>query len=257
MSQNIYAVKLIGTTFKGYSKPQHILFSDDKSYVVKFKNNSSGTRILVNEYIAGKLGQLLSLPIIPFEVVHISDDFLKESQLLLNHKFTSGSSFASLYIDNCIQLSRNSNNEYIKVTNQEHLALIIAFDIWIGNTDRKENNVLLEPVENGKYYLRLIDHGRCFSEALWTIKDLKKMPKMEVKLNVHHWCASFLQGQNELNSAIEKILSLPEESIKSVIQSIPKDWDVSDMERDALVTHLINARKQLPQLSLTAKKKKK
>lgn len=257
MSQNIYPVKLLGTFFKGYSKPQHILFSDGHSYVVKFKNNSSGTRILVNEFIAGKLGQLLSLPIIPFEIVQISDDFLKESQLVNNHKFTSGSQFASLFIDHCIQLSRDSNNEHVKVTNQEHLALMIAFDLWIGNTDRKENNVLLQPAENGQYYLHMIDHGRCFSKALWTVKDLKKMPKMEVKLNVHQWSASFLQGNHELKAAIEKIIAIPEAAIREVIQSIPTDWEVSEVEREAVVNHLLNGRKLLPGLSFQSKKKKK
>ncbi|PEJ25053.1 hypothetical protein CN689_26450 [Peribacillus butanolivorans] len=257
MNQNIHPVQLLETFFKGYSKPQHILFSDGRTYVVKFKNNPSGTRVMVNEYIAGKLGQLLSLPVVPFEVVQIEDDFIKESPILSKHKFTSGSQFASLFIDNCIQLLRDSQNEHVKVSNRDHLALMMVFDLWIGNTDRKENNVLLEPAEKGEYYLHMIDHGRCFSDAKWTVKTLRKMPNVVVNLNVHKWCVSLLQSQNEINAAIEKIMAIPEKAIHEVIKSIPDDWDVSEMEREAIVTHLVNAKQLLPELNLQSKKKKK
>lgn len=257
MNQTIYPTQLLKTVFKGYSKPQHMLFSDGQTYVVKLKNNPSGTRILVNEYIAGNLGKLLKLPVVPFEVVQIEEAFIKESPILAKHKFQPGSQFASLYLDNCSQLVRNSRNENVKVSNRQHLAEIIAFDLWIGNTDRKENNVLLEPLEHGEFYLHLIDHGRCFSKALWTSKSLKKMPKMEIDLNVHKWCAGFLENAAELQAAIEKIKAIPQEAIHQVIESIPSDWDVTEEEREALVGHLVNARKCLDHLKLSSYKRKK
>ncbi|MGO4890449.1 HipA family kinase [Anaerobacillus sp. MEB173] len=256
MSQELQPVKLMDTILKGYSKPQHVLFSDGRTYVVKFKNNPSGTRILVNEYIAGKLGELLSLPVIPFEVVQIEDDFLKKLPIYAKYKLQSGNQFASLYIDNCIQLQRGSKNEDIKVNNREHLAGMVVFDLWIGNTDRKENNVLLEPVENGEHYLHMIDHGRCFSKADWTVKALKKMPKMTVNLNVHKWSISLMQSQDELQAAIEKTMSIPKEAIYDIINSIPADWEVSEAEREALVTHLVQAQQLLPKISVKSKKKK-
>jgi hypothetical protein len=255
MNVNSHPVELVESIKKGYSKPQRIRFSDGHTYVVKFKNNPSGTRVLVNEYVAGKFGQLLSLPVVPFEVVQISDVFIKDYPILSKHKFTSGSQFASLFIDNCIHLERKSRNENIIVSNREHFAGTIVFDLWIGNTDRKENNVLLEPAENGEYYLHLIDHGRCFSNADWTVKSLKKMPDMNVKLNVHKWFASHQPNENELLKAIEKVMNISEEAIYNIINSIPDDWDVLDMEREALVTHLVSGQKLLPQLRLPSTKK--
>lgn len=257
MISKIHPIQLLETVFKGYSKPQHILFSDGQTYVVKFKNNPSGTRIMVNEYIAGKLGQLLSLPIVPFEVVQIEEEFIKKHSILSNYKFAPGSQFASLYLENCIQLERNSRNEHVTITNREHLARMIVFDLWIGNTDRKENNVLLEPVVPKGYYLHMIDHGRCFSNADWTVKALKQMPKMSVKLNVHKWCASLIQNQNEVQVAIEEIMALSEEKINEVIDSIPNDWEVSDVERKELIMHLLKARELLKDISLVSDSKKK
>ncbi|RDU38067.1 hypothetical protein DRW41_00375 [Neobacillus piezotolerans] len=252
---NLKPVELVESIKKGYSKPQCIRFSDGHKYVVKFKNNPSGTRILVNEYIAAKFGQLLSLPVVPFEVVQISDAFIKDYPILSKHKFTSGSQFASLFIDNCIHLDMRSRNENIIVSNRKHLAGTIVFDLWIGNTDRKENNFLLEPVRNGEYYLHLIDHGRCFSDEDWTVKSLIKMPDMNIKQNVHKWLASLLPNQNELLKAIEKVVNISEKAIYNIINSIPDDWDVLDKEREALVTHLVSGQKLLPQLRLPSIKK--
>jgi hypothetical protein len=257
MNQDIYPVELVESMKRGYSNPQFILFSDGRKYVVKFKNNPQGTRMLVNEYIAGKLGQLLALPVVPFEVVNISDDFIKEYPILSKRKFTAGNQFASLFIDNCVHLSRDSQNENVKVSNRNHLAEMLVFDLWIGNTDRKENNVLLEPAEQGEYFLYMIDHGRCFSNTKWTIKTLQKMPEMVIDMKVHKWCTTFLQSQSEINAAIEKIMAIPEKAIHEVIKSIPDDWDVSEMEREALVTHLVNAKQLLPEINLQSKKKKK
>lgn len=255
MNQNLHPVQLVGSTPKGYSKPQIIRFSNGLAYVVKFKNNPTGTRVLANEYIAGTFARHLSLPIVPFEVVTITDEFIKDHPVLATHQFASGNQFASLYLDKCRSLSKDSPLETINIRNRHHLAGVIAFDLWIGNTDRKESNILLEPLDNGEYDLYLIDHGRCFSETIWTVKTLKKMPKMAVETNVHKWWASLLQSQNELNESIERIMSLPEELIHEVIQSTPHDWDVSEREREALVTHLLKARALLPKLRVLSKKK--
>jgi hypothetical protein len=254
MKQPIHPVQLIESIPKGYSKPQRILFSDGRTYAVKFKNNPSGTRILVNEYISGKLAQLLSLPVVPFEVVEISDDFIKGNPVFSKYKFKSGNQFASLFIDNCIHLSKDSPKQ-VNINNRNHLAGIIAFDLWIGNTDRKEGNVLLEPRQEGEYYLHIIDHGRIFADAKWTIKTLKKIPKkMVIDQRVHKWFVSQLQSENEIHAAIEKILDLPDEMISDVIDSIPDDWDVSKDERVALVDRLINTKQLLSNIKLRKKK---
>jgi hypothetical protein len=252
MNQPIYPVQLIESIPKGYSKPQRILFSDGHTYAVKFKNNPSGTRILVNEYIAGKLAQLLSLPVVPFEVVAISSDFIKANAIFSKYKFQSGNQFASLFIDNCNHLSKDLSNK-VNLKNHDHLAGIIVFDIWIDNTDRKEGNVLLEPQQQGKYYLHMIDHGRIFANAKWTVETLKKMPKMVLTQRVHKWFAALLQSPNEIHATIEKIIALPNEEISHVIYSIPDDWDVSKMEREALVTRLVKAKQLLPKLRLRRK----
>src|SRR5208337_5526831 len=47
---------------RGGSQPHLMRCSDGHYYVVKFRNNPQGSRILVNEHVAGKLAKLLGLP---------------------------------------------------------------------------------------------------------------------------------------------------------------------------------------------------
>ena len=84
----IQPVKRIRGMPRGSSRPQLILFSDGRQYIVKFKNNPvQGTRALVNEYVAGRLAQLLGLPVPPFKIVHIGKPFFKENPVLFRYRF--------------------------------------------------------------------------------------------------------------------------------------------------------------------------
>ena len=77
---------------------------------------------------------------------------------------------------------------------------------------------------------------------------------MNLNLKVHQWCYSLLKEKGELNDYLLRILSLSDEAIKHVVFSIPQDWDVSGAEREALLSHLINARNKLPDLLVKFKK---
>jgi hypothetical protein len=245
MGLNLVPVQHISCIQEGYSKPQLIQFSDGMSYVVKFKNNPTGTRVLVNEYVAASLGQLLSLPVVPFQVVPVSNDFIKNNPELSKSKFKSGSQFASLYMEGCTYLTPDFfKKDGSRIQNREVLAGVVLFDLWLSNTDRKEKNTLLKPIGDSEHYFYMIDHGRCFADSNWTIKTLKST-KMNLNLKVHQWCYSRLKNRGELDEYLQRILSLPDEAIKHVVFSIPQDWDVSGAERDALLSHLINARNRL------------
>jgi hypothetical protein len=245
MEENIYPVQYI-KSLNGKSCPKLILFSNGLKYVVKFKNNRQGTKVLVNEYVVGHLANLLSLPVAPFRIVDISEEFIMENPDLAKHAFESGNQFASLYIDNCSPLKKKFlTRNKVTITNCDSLAGMIVFDHWVNNTDRGTNNILLEPYK-GKFYLHMIDHANSFPKGFkWTKRTLKKKPR-EI---VHRWCASQLRGQrNKLNSYLKKILNLPDEKIHEVVESIPENWDVSEKEKMELLTYIVKMNKVLPDL---------
>jgi hypothetical protein len=57
---------------RGGSQPHLMRCSDGRFYVVKFQNNPQNTRILVNEYLGGKLAILLELPSRDISLIDVS-----------------------------------------------------------------------------------------------------------------------------------------------------------------------------------------
>ncbi|WP_274366048.1 HipA family kinase [Paenibacillus thermotolerans] len=259
MRSALVPVQYAGAAEKGYSKPQLIRLSDGLTYVVKFKNNPTGTRVLVNEYVAGKLARLLALPVPPFRIVPISNDFIEQNPELAAFRFAPGMQFASLFIEG----AANLRDAYacpggLRIVNRGELAGVVLFDLWLSNTDRKENNVLLAQAGDSNVSgqalgcggqrgcrLFMIDHGRCFASHDWTVDSLSQA-KPVLYLKVHRWCLAQLRDREELDAAMACIRSLPEKRMRDIVSSIPRDWEVTKREREALLAYLVEAQDRLP-----------
>jgi hypothetical protein len=234
---------------KGVSSPRLMEFNDRYLYVVKFKNNPKGLRVLVNEFVAGELARLLELPVAPFKVVQFSSKEKHSNSLRSLHDTNSGHQFCSQFIPHSFGLPKNPPPKHL-ISNRKDIVGLIFFDYWIANKDRHRNNILLKPLPNGTYYVYLIDHSHCFpGNYLWTKQSLQKGPKKLKSRLVHHWVASLLEDRYELEECIKKIMSIPKEKIAHIIFSIPEDWEVSPDERAALYHYLIKTQKLMPKIA--------
>lgn len=241
-------VQHLGSVPTGYSKPQLVQLNDGLTYVMKFVNNPTGMKVLVNEYVAAQIAELLSLPVPPSRVVPVSDSFIKQSPELSALHFMPGNAFASLYIENCFYPSQSFLQTSInEIVNRDMLAGIIVFDVWLSNTDRKQKNMLVKPLDNGLYYVYMIDHGRCFANSNWTLKSLEKMNK-KPKSELHKWFMSSLNISKHLDDYLHEALSIPDDKLYYAVYAIPDDWDITEAEKEALLTHLLKARERLPDL---------
>ncbi|WP_442602454.1 HipA family kinase [Paenibacillus sp. KN14-4R] len=219
----------------------HLLsFNDGNHYAVKCKNNFHGTRELVNEFVVARLGQHLSLPVVPFKMVNMTAQQIQYIPKKFSSKYTPGTQFASLFLDNCRGLSKEPPHPTkTEIKNNQVLAGILVFDHWVHNTDRTKSNILLEWLPEGKYDIHMIDHGKCFPGGYkWNKATLQKRGKTKKDSIVHIWTVGMLEDSSILSSYIEQILALPEALIEEVIREIPGDWDVSLQDREALVTYL-------------------
>jgi hypothetical protein len=234
--------------------PHVMLFSDGKKYVVKWKSSIKGEKEVVNEYVVGKLAKLLSLPVIPFELVYITDEFIMKTPELHSNqnKYDPGYQYGCLYIDNYFVLAdlEESPPSKAEIKNRDMLAGITVFDQWVFNSDRNVTNLLLEPLNEGGYYVHMIDHGRCFSGRYgWSAQTLSQKPDYKVYNHVYRWCFSLLDDHEELTFFVERIVSLPNELIYEVIQSIPEEWEVSNDDREALYNYLVEQKNHLPNVA--------
>ncbi|MGG3470269.1 HipA family kinase [Neobacillus pocheonensis] len=239
-------------------KAAHLFsFSDGNRYAVKCKNNFHGTRELVNEFVVARLGQLLSLPVVPFEIVNMSEEQIQQIPKTFSSRYKPGSQFASLFINNCTGLAKKPPHPAIKeVKNPHDLAGILVFDYWVYGADRTKSNILLERLPDGQYGIHMIDHGKCFPGGYkWNAETLQKTKKFKKDSVVHIWTAGMLEDLKIISSYIEQIVSLPEASIEEVIRDIPMDWDVSRKDKEALFTYLIERKKTLADSVYTFLKK--
>ncbi|RFU62968.1 HipA family kinase [Peribacillus glennii] len=226
------------------SQPQIIFMNNGKEYLVKFKNNPQGNRMLMSEYVGTLLAQHLGLPTIPFEIVYVPKEFITENKLD-SFQFKHGNQFASLYIENCSGLWFQPNKE--QVINREMLAGIVVFDFWLRNEDRDASNILLQPSPKPNFYIHMIDHGNCYPRKS-TLLEIINNPK-RLKLSVvHNWCMSMLDDKEELTFYLNKIVNFNNDLVRELIYSIPDDWGISDEVKKEFYTDIIEAKQVLPKV---------
>lgn len=250
MEQSKYPVKFIQTLRGGTAHV--ILFSNGKKYVVKWHgNHKKRAKEVVNEYVVGKLAMLLSLPVVPFELVNIPDDFIMNTSELHSKKFkfSAGCQYACLFIENSIELTEviKAPPSKTEVQNHDTLAGMMVFDQWVNNFDRTLSNLLLEPLSESNYYVHMIDHGRSFPGGYtWSAKTLNQNQIEDISYQeTYSWILSII-NEEDFTAFVEKIISLPDDLIYEVIQSIPEEWEVSKEESESLYTFLVEYKNHLP-----------
>lgn len=227
-----------------HSNPQILLFSNNRKYLVKFKNNPQGNRMLMRELVCTTLAAHIGLPTVPFEIVNIPKGFLRKNDLK-KYKFTPGSQFASLYLDNSTGLWIKPQKE--QIVNRSTLAGILVFDFWLRNIDRDESNILLRPFGDSKFFVNVIDHGNCYPNKDELEKILNEPETFELS-KVHKWCLSMLNDEKELIFYLQKVMAIQENFISDLIYSIPADWLISNKIKKELYTDILETKQVLPDI---------
>ena len=143
---------------QGYAEATECRAEDNYRYVVK--HGRAGLLSLVREWIAGKIGVGLGLPIPPFEIL-----YLERSRVgLMAHrdarKIANQPCFGSRWVDQSSQLVPDDLDQI----SPELRARILLFDWWIMNGDRTESNTNLLWVAH-EQKLHVIDHNQAFDDT--------------------------------------------------------------------------------------------
>jgi hypothetical protein len=121
MDFGFYEIEAWGEQLRGASAPQHCTLSG----VVK-RNSTEAPYAVPNEFICGRLGLLIGLPVPPGAVVTTDDGKLAYVCLRFGPKGESPPPI--------------DPQEFVE-DNPSTAAGVIAFDYWIGNPDRHEHNL--------------------------------------------------------------------------------------------------------------------
>ncbi len=245
---------------RGGSQPHLMGCSDGHYYVVKFRNNPQGCRILVNEHVAGKLAKLLGLPCpetclvqVREELVHLTPGLaieLRSRKVPVEPGLAFGSQYPSYQnghgrrLGYVFDFHRSGIAE--QVENLSDFLGILMFDKWTCNTDHREVVFLPRWTTLGnRYRMMMIDNGFCFNGVKWNFPNspiLGLYHDRTVYRNIDGIkCFEAWLSQLELKVTCEELMKIAE--------GVPADWLAGGAPTlTGILESLFRRRKIVPEL---------
>ncbi|MGI6092012.1 MAG: HipA family kinase [Negativicutes bacterium] len=238
------AVTYLGSVGLGVTSPQLFKADDGLVYVVKLKNNRLGLKVLVNELLACRFATLMDLCFPPGGIITITEELLTKTRRLRAARVEPGLHFASRYISGSRYVVKSNLH---RATNKSQMAGVMLFDHMFHNLDRTWNrrNLIMHRNED-KAQIYAIDNSHLFKKGRWTVAWLAKLePKIIMNYRrAYGWLLKHYLTANDFKDYIEKVRSITDEDIETIVSEIPLEWLPDDKERQALI-HYIKARRDM------------
>ncbi|WP_039970388.1 HipA family kinase [Vibrio halioticoli] len=207
----IYIERIIRKMKQGQTGPYLCVGDDGNQYIVKGPNTTY--RGLINEWVCGKLGKAIGLPVPDFEIAYVDGSLLEFG----HYELSEGDWFASKYEENIQDVPYQKLCEL----DLEGLKLLFLFDYWMKNGDRN----LTQSGGNPNLFIRsdlqsfiVLDHNLAFDKDHdETFSQLK-----ELHVGSSAWFAEqrSLLDHDYYKELLENCVS----ELDSILESIPDEW---------------------------------
>jgi hypothetical protein len=209
--------------------------------VVKFRTNPQHSNVVINEFLATRIGAKLGLSIPETEPIRvderISDSIAKwipPSDALYEPGLHIASRFAGGLLPGLV-LDILPKNHLRSVTNLNEYAGISVLDLWLCNTDHRQM-VYTRPARAKKYQISWVDFGHCFGGGIWSLCSESAhcftCEEMPCRL-----------GWSDYEPWIDLVEKFSANSLRGIFADLPAAWRVGrEVELDELANRL-NARK--------------
>jgi hypothetical protein len=248
---------------KGRSQP-HLFWCDNRSYyVVKFRENPEGPRLLINELLGTLLAKDLGLTVPRIALVDVPDDVIRGSwNLCIKLPFTRikpkpGLAFGSEHLG--VRTMRRTRYAGIFDTLPDSLGLvenlaefagILVFDLWTCNVECRQ--ILFGPRRRlAGWGVTMVDNGHCFGGIGWKLDD-SVMRGIFARQDVYRDVvgpSSFEPWLSRLETKIDRA------TVQDAISKIPDGWrDRDSPALTRLADNLDQRRKSVRELLYLARK---
>lgn len=232
------AVAYIGPIGRGATRPQLFRCQDGEVYVVKTQNNKLGSKVLVNEYLATRLGELLGLCFPPGDIVQVPPSLVQAERCLRCLGIAAGPHFGCRYLHGGVYVGRAALEQ---AKNKKQMAGVILLDHFLHNYDRTNSrcNLLIRREKDG-YRLYGIDNSHAFRRGRWDVALLEALVS-EVRVDRNR--AYGVLMKHYLRAAdyavyADRLENMSAEFIAEMIAAIPQEWLPDAAERQALARYL-------------------
>jgi hypothetical protein len=245
----------------------HLIEADDGHfYVVKFRNNPQGRRILVNEWLGSVLLRYLGVACPEPAIINFSREFLDASPDLAVQLGTTrtrpetGWHYGSRYPGHPERIAVYDfvpDTLLDRVENLNEFAGMLCFDKWTGNADARQSVFLRARLQDYAPSLRahplrvgfvalMIDHGYLFNGPHWGFVDTATTG-MYFRPIVYRK----VRGLDDFQPWLDRIQAFPEEVIDDALRQLPPEWLGDDTDAlGSLLERLVQRRRNVPDLLL-------
>lgn len=216
---------------------------------IKSMGPHESPHLLAIEFIATRLAQWFKLPVLDFGIIAIDE---KIDEIPLNNQSfaQSGPAFVTRAIS--AHPWGGNGDELKNLVNLPDIARLIVFDTWVRNCDRYStnltghranyDNVLLEHMAGnnaGKLRLIAMDHTHCVTCGRELDSKLHEMSFVQDD-SLYGLFPGFVKRvrQADVEAAIVDLEKLENEFVKTVVNEIPDQWQVSRSSKQSLADFL-------------------
>ncbi len=238
---------------RGGAQSQLMLGADGYLWVVKFRNNPQGVRVLANELIATKLAAAVGLTVPACDVVDVSGWLIDNSpEMWVNvgrgeqEACEAGLAFGSQFVGGLMpgQVVDYLPEEKLgELRNLGEFAGMLCIDKWTGNSNGRQAVFARKPRER-KYRAVFIDQGFCFHANEWRFPDspLRGVYPMNRVYEA-------ITGWYDFEPWLTRIEEMPAEVLWSIAENVPPEWLGGDpAELELLMETMLKRRARVREL---------
>jgi hypothetical protein len=205
--------------------------SNNKFYVVKFRNNPQGVKILANEFVFSHLAKALGLSVPSPAIVEVGEWLIQHSPELniqmprSTIPCDSGLQYGSEYVIDPLKgrvADWLSTEMLMRTRNRAEFVGMFVLDKWACNQDNRQTVFWRRSVER-KYSACFIDHGYCFGAEGWDFRD---NPFCGAYAESDVYCD--VTGWRSFDPWLPELEELDKSVIWEAVSSTPPIWYSSD-----------------------------
>lgn len=243
---HIKAIKHIHR-LRGGSQAQLMAADDGHEYVVKFQGNPQSTRVLANEYLAGRLARLIGFTVPEPVIIHVDAEIILQYNISFQLAETQVAPIAGLHFGSRLIVGEEVHDWLPssclgKIKNRNEFAGMLAFDKWTGNADGRQV-VFHKRRSQRKYTAAFIDFGYCFNAAEWSFPDSPlrgAYARQEVYAQIQSW--------DDFQPWLSRIERCSAAVLQGIVREIPSEWYGARQHLAHLTSSLFERRGAVRQL---------
>jgi hypothetical protein len=234
--------------------------TDQGEGYLKAMGNPGGEHCLACEYVGTQLARWFGLPTFEIALIQVTD--VDELPFKKGGMAKEGPAFITRKEQG--QGWGGAERELKRLVNKDDLTLLVIFDTWTLNWDRysmdekgkrrinRDNVFLSEEAPRGQLLLRAMDHTHVFTKGGELATKLANLDKVKDN-RVYGLFPRFrpFLSKEAARRGIERLKQFTKADAEKIVRSIPKEWDVSEAARKALVDFLVRRASYLAQNMMT------